>query len=253
MCCFTRPVDYVNNTRIYARFGEGVNQFIAYAMSLGADDELAMVLPVPVVTGSGEKAMKFIDLSQYPRFFEDMNRGFPAPRSSNKSPFGGVGRSLPQAKLEVVSVGSYDASFVPTVADFSRLDERFRFPNHIWKKLPGYFNYGFAVFKLKPTHGPVHPMAFSVPSAHPEQLFFPTVHIHEGEIHAKAEFDHTLYCQGGNINAKGWQESPGIALQFMKCGLTHHMVSPNHHIYRRKMNGNLANGDLLLQAGKLPA
>ncbi|TLD70411.1 hypothetical protein FEM03_11810 [Phragmitibacter flavus] len=253
MCCFTRPVDYVNNTRIFARLGDGVNQFIAYAMSIGANEELAMVLPVPVVPNSGEKAMKFIDLSKYPRFFEDMESGFPALRRKQAGPFS-TDRATPRAaKLEVVSVGSYDASFVPTVADFTRLDERFRFPADTWKKLPGYANYGFAVFKLKPTRGPVHPMAFTFPSAHPQQLFFPTVHIHDGEVHAKAEFDHTLYCQGGNINAKDWQESPGIAIQFMKCGLTHHMVPPNHHIYRRKMNGNLANGDLLLQASKLPA
>jgi hypothetical protein len=254
MCCFSRPVLDVSNTKIFARLGNGVEQFIAYAMNLSANEDLSMVLPIPVVPGSGEKAVKFINLEKYPKLFDDLWKGFPAPvsRSRGGDPFGAVPASIPQ-KLEVQSVGAFDASFVPTIADFSRLDERFRLPDGVWKKLPGYANFGFAVFKLKSVHGPVHPMAFSFPSSMPQSLFFPTLHIHDGQIHAKEEFDHTLYCQGGGINAKDWQESPGIAVQFVKCGLTHDMVSPKHHVYRRQMKGMQENGDVLLRAGKVAA
>ena len=37
-------------------------------------------------------------------------------------------------------------------------------------------------------------MAFDFPRA-AKKLFFPTVHIHDGKVHDKADFDHALYCQ----------------------------------------------------------
>jgi hypothetical protein len=251
MCCFSRPVQDVSDTKIFARLGSGVTQYLAYAMSMIAKEDLSMVLPIPVVKGSDEKAVKFINLEKYPQMFEDLWRGFPAPRSAAADPFGAVPPAA-APKLEVQSVGAFDASFVPTIADFSRLDERFRLPPDVWQKLPGYAYFGFAVFKLKAAHGPVHPMAFSFPSASPQTLFFPTLHIHDGQIHEKETFDHTLYAQGGGINVRDWQESSGVALQFVKCGLTQDMVSPANHVYRRQIHGLYANGDILLKASKVP-
>lgn len=250
MCCFTQPVKSVGATSIFARMGAGAEQYIAYAMSLEARGSLAMVLPVPVVKGSGEDAMKFINLEKYPTLFDDLEDGFPVEYPSGSK---AVMPVAPPGELKVHSVGAFDASFVPTIADFGRLDKRFRFPEKIWKRLPGYADYGFAVFKLKKPRGPVHPMAFSFPSATPQTLFFPTLHIHDGEIHADAEFDHTLYCQGRGIRAESWRESPRIAMQFVQCEQTEGLVSPKHHVYRRRMYGLEANGDVLLRAGKLVA
>ena len=251
MCCFTQPVESVSSTKIFARMGRAGEQYVAYAMSLEARRTLAMVLPVPVVKGAGEDAMRFINLEKYPALFDDLWDGFPVSTLTR----GGksVAAVMPPQTLKVRKVGSYDASFVPTIADFSRLDARFRFPDDVWRRLPGYRDYGFAVFKLRRSRGKVHPMAFSFPSATPQTLFFPTLHIHDGEIHAEAEFDHTLYCQGGGINAKGWRESPRIAMQFVKAELTEGLVLPNHHVYQRKMRGMLANGDVLLRARVLAA
>ena len=126
MCCFSRPVQSVSATHIFARSGADGRQFLVYSMTLRAKEELAMVLPLPVKPGSGEKAVSFIDLTDYADFFADLGKGFPEPlaaQTPDKS------RSLggsPLAKLEVVTVGSFEASFVPTTADFSRLDERDR-------------------------------------------------------------------------------------------------------------------------------
>ena len=78
MCCFSRPVQDVSSTKIFARVGNGVDQFVAYAMNLVASEDLSMVLPIPVVPGSGEKAVKFISLEKYPAFFDDLWKGFPA-------------------------------------------------------------------------------------------------------------------------------------------------------------------------------
>lgn len=254
MCCFSRPVQDVSDTKIFARLGEGVSQFLAYAMSLTAKEELAMVLPLPVVKGSGEDAVKFINLEKYPQLFEDLWKGFPPPRSATSyGPKPATAVATAQAPLKVQSVGSFDASFVPTIADFSRLDERFRLPADVWTKLPGYADYGFAVFKFKAAHGAAHPMAFSFPSATPQTLFYPTLHIHDGQIHNKEKFDHTLYAQGSGINARDWEESAGLASQFVKCGLTHGLVLPEHHVYLRRIQGLYANGDILLKASKAVA
>ena len=254
MCCFSQPVLSVSNTNIFARMGEGIDQFVIYAMSLSARTDLAMVLPIPVAKGSGEKAVKFYNLEKYPSLFQDMAKGFPRLDHIyySSGPFSAepAGRSQ---TLEVVGVGSFEASFVPSVADFVRLDKRFRLADDVWKKLPGYAEFGFAVFKLRAGNSPVHPMAFSFPSAIPQTLFFPTVHIHDGEVHEKAEFDHTLYCQATGLNHRDWEESPSLAVTFLKCGLAHNIVQAGHHVHRRVLHGMLANGDVVVRASKLPA
>jgi hypothetical protein len=251
MCCFSRPVEEVKNTRIFARVGAKGNQVIVYQMALDAKEDLAMVLPIPVAKGTGEDGVTFFDLSGYPGLFEDLGRLFPMPKSAGE-PFGGVSRGVGAAKLKVQSVGAYDASFVPGLADFSRLDERFRLPVGVWDEVPGYAGFGFAVFKLKAVHGEVHPMAFVFPTATPEQVFFPTLHIHDGKVHDKEVFDHTLYLQGERgPRWGGWEESPGLPVAGVKCGLTHGMVRPDLHVYRQVMRGKFANGDVVaeLRAG----
>ena len=40
-----------------------------------------------------------------------------------------------------------------------------------------------------------HPMAFEFPRRDPDTLFFPTVHVHDGRVHAEARFDHSLFWQ----------------------------------------------------------
>ena len=84
---------------------------------------------------------------------------------------------------------------MPHQDDFARLDPRFSIPKTIWAQLPEYDNYGFAVFKLKAGEKSVHPMAFAFPRRSPDELFFPTVHVHHNEVEPTADFDHELYYQ----------------------------------------------------------
>ena len=193
MCCFSGPVKSVSNTKIFARPGKGDEQFLVYRMSYQANNSVAMVLPLPVRPGAGEDAVKFIDLKEYPSFFDDLESGFPhedvvvtARRAAQPACL-----SFEAPPLAVVQVGDFEASFVPTVKDFSRLDKRFRLPDSAWKALPCYKDFGFAVFKLKPDKQDVHPMAFSFPRRD-ASLFYPTVHIHDGQVHARAKVDHVL-------------------------------------------------------------
>src|SRR6185503_4592355 len=108
MCCFSRPVQSVSATHIFARSGADGRQFLVYSMTLRAKEDLAMVLPLPVKPSSGEKAVSFIDLKDYSDFFADLRKGFPEPLAQ---PSPGKSRSLgaaPDAKLEVVTVGNFE-------------------------------------------------------------------------------------------------------------------------------------------------
>jgi len=250
MCCFSRPVKSVSDTKIFARMGAKGRQFLVYSMKLDAAEPLAMVLPVPVAPGAKETDLRFINLEKYPEFFRDLNAGFPLPapsraRQSNKSV--PLDAAVP---LKVEQVGSFEASFVPTANDFSRLDERFRLPPKSFDKLKGYSKYGFAVFKLKPGNQKIHPMAFEFPAASPTRLFFPTVHIHDGEVHEKAEFDHDLYCQPSDeqrLKLHGWMESQGAAGQFVKIDKAQSVVLREEHCYKRVLRGTLANTDTFVE------
>lgn len=193
----------VASTRIFARV-EGATQWLGYQMQVGAASDVAMILPVPVVAGSGDDALRFLDLSDHETFFDDLAGLFP---SNDPSPLmalrASVSRSL-SAPLVVHSVGSFEASYVPTRADFSRLDRRFHLPEAVWDGLPRYADWGFAVFKLKKGKAKrIHPMAFRFPTRDPGRIFFPTIHVHDGELKATANFDHALYFQPPILGSGG--------------------------------------------------
>jgi len=247
MCCFSGNVQRVANTRIFARKIDAAHQAIAYQMAFSAAEDLAMILPLPVVPGSKEQAVKFINLEGYPSFFDDLDSAFPRPRSLSAEPqAGGIPRD---SALEVQSVGSFEASFVPTVDDFGRLDERFRIEPEIWRKIPSYHDFGFAVFKLKKGDHEVHPMALQFPSRHTNKLFFPTIHIHDGEVHAKEEFDHQIYCQvdrPGMFAMTKWDESPSTAKTSCKVDKSQNLLKGDLHLHRRRFKGMLDNEDIIL-------
>jgi len=241
MCCFSRRVDKVADTSIFARPSKDNKQFLVYSMLFAAKEDLAMILPLPTPKGSPEDALKFINLEKYPDFFKDMAAGFPAP----PPPRGGGDKGPPKDKphLVVVEVGAFEASFVPSVKDFSRLDERFRLPADTWDELPAYKDHGFAVFKLKK----VHPMAFEFPRTDKSQLFFPTVHIHDGKVHKTATFDHALYCQGiPAMQLMRWTESPKLAGNFMKIDESQGLIDKEAHVYRLRLAGRRNNEDILV-------
>jgi hypothetical protein len=214
-------------------------------MSIAAREELAMVLPIPVKARSSDDAVRFINLKIYPTFFDSLEAGFPVLRTKGElTPL-----SLSPSSLTVHEVGDFQASFVPTVAAFSRLDKRFQLPAGTWEKLPQYKAYGFAVFKLKPGAKTIHPMAFSFPRANAKKLFFPTVHIHDGKVHPKAGFDHLLYCQrnrGEDFRLSSWRESPGLAKNFVDAAKSQNIVDPEQHCHRLELQGSLKNADTVL-------
>jgi len=240
MCCFSGPVESVSNTAIFARSGQQGRQFLVYQMTVKAVVPLAMILPLPVADNAGETAVDFIDLSAVPEFFARLNKMF-LTRSS---------RAMSPSPLRVVEVGSYVASYVPTLADFDRLDGHFRLSQQVWDQLPQYQNYGFAVFQLKEGEHKVHPMAFDFPRRNPDQLFFPTVHIHDGRVHTEAEFDHALFCpRSSQTRLSHWMESPGVAeLAFRESErqTVGQIVSHDRPVYKLELRGLLPNQDTVV-------
>lgn len=247
MCCFSRAVDLVADTNIFARSSKDGRQFLVYSMMMSAKEDLAMILPLPTPKDAKEDAVKFINLEKYAEFFKDMLTGFPVPRGLSRDDKPKDDR--PNNTLKVVEVGSFEASFVPQVKDFTRLDERFRLPVEVWDKLPQYKDSGFTVFKLKKGASKVHPMAFEFPRANPKQLFFPTVHIHDGMVHDKADFDHWLFCQksdGDATDLMKWTESAQPAGMFMKIDKAEGLLLKDAHCNRLRMKGKLKNEDVLV-------
>jgi hypothetical protein len=239
----------VSSTNIFAREAQADRQLLAYSMKLFAVEDLAMILPLPVPHGTGESDVRFIDLSGYPTLFDDLAKGYPSLVSRGR----GLSRAAPAERpaLAVVEVGSFEASFVPAVADFDRLDARFRLPENVWANVPGAERCGFAVFKLKRGETRVHPMALEFPRADPTQLFFPTLHIHDGEVHPMADFDHALFCQWGDqfwssgpSLPRAWERSTGPAKTFVEGSRTAGIIDDDAYVFRRRIVGRAPNRDV---------
>lgn len=250
MCMFSAYVPWVASTSIFARTTERGSQLLAYAMSFAAVGELAMILPLPVPPGAGEDAVRFIDLSRYPSLFVDLERAFVPPPPKSRNVFLGL---VPRpATLAVHDVGDFEASYVPTLADFARLDGRFRLPRALWGRLPAYADYGFAVFKLKgggeAAKTEVHPMALELPTRSPERTFFPTLHVHDGEVHPRAAFDHALYVQGSRTagSTPGWQPALGPMHTFVDVARTQGLVLGDAPCHRLELRGSFTNADVWL-------
>src|SRR5262249_41877254 len=165
--------------------------------------------------------------------------------------------SVAAPELAVQEVGDYIASFVPSVADFKRVDARFVIAKEIWDTIPTYKDYGFAVFQLKELSGSPHPMAFEFDTRLDATIFFPTVHIHDGTVHEKADFDHVLYAQASAFDERvsdydgpeavdkrtGFVRSNGKAKEFADAGRSAGVLDPELLVHKVSMNGLLPNRD----------
>jgi hypothetical protein len=99
----------------------------------------------------------------------------------------------------------------------------------------------------------MQPLALEFPTRDPERLFFPTLHVHDGAVHAEAAFDHTLYWQLP-AGAEAPPEDGPIALgtpmsvsrparDFMDLARAAELVDGDARCRRRGMHGMLPNHD----------
>jgi hypothetical protein len=247
MCCFAGHVSDVSGTNIFARVGAD-RQHLVYEMTFTSNDQTAMILPIPTASGRPEDVVTFVSLEGYPDFFRDLERHFQEVWAQSRT----LGGGLPSPSLKVYLVGAFEASFVPRLEDFDRLDVRFRLPPHVWRQLPVYESFGFVVFKLQPgTRASVHPMAFSFRTRDPETVFFPTVHVHDTLVHEMADFDHILYTQNEPARGSSWPRTfwmPGgvAASRYLKVERTSGLVSKNVPCFQMAVIGRFPNRDIVV-------
>jgi len=224
-----------------------------------------MILPLPTQLPSTDQ-VSFVNLSGYDGFFRDMDRCFPQPLEM-RSKGVAVARASPR-NLMVHRVGAFDASFVPALADFHRLDLRFRLPEDVWKQLPLYSDFGFAVFQLRSGDMRIHPMALSFRTRNSTALFFPTAHVHDGSgrgddppvANSIAEYGPSkfrkpfwlrrLFSRHGSISE--WVHGSVLPCDVMNFGnsimsdKTKGLVDPLTPVARCKLAGPLPNRDTWL-------
>lgn len=265
MCMFSKPIPdrHISATQIYARPLDDGRQALVYSMNLEYDDDVAMILPLPVPMGAAEDGVGFVDLSGYASLFADLHAGYPNLIFSR-----GRGGPSTRETLKVHAVGEFEASFVPALSEMDRLDERFRLPSSVWSALPHYADWGFCVFKLAPRQPSligrvpgggartIHPMALTFPRRDPSRLYFPTTHVHDGQVHRQAHFDHALYLQGTNGHRSppetprglgaAWERAQGPAAAHVKVEKAAGLVAPAEYVWRCKLRGELPNRDLFV-------
>src|SRR5262245_26129520 len=113
MCCFSRPTT-VHGTRIFARRTGPTSQALVYQMKYESHEATAMILPLPVALPAAEASVRWKSLKEYPKLFEDLEKGFPyVERHASGSKGVAVSAAAPEAQIAVHEVGDYIASFVP--------------------------------------------------------------------------------------------------------------------------------------------
>lgn len=268
MCIFSQPVQSVSQTRIFARAMSDGWQYLVYQMKFQSQTLNAMILPLPIQLPANEDdSLEFISLKQYDDFFTDLDRLFPIVLPTAPATRGAVGAmNDAPINLKVHDVGDFVASFVPTMSDFGRLDPQFRVPAESWEQIPRYSDYGFAVFQLKSLAGKPHPMAFKFKSrlnaTGQSSVFFPTVHIHDGQVHDREQFDHRLYLQASEFDeACGRYVERGYSVQDQTTGYVRSKWAAARHcdiqssegilnaqglVHRKDMKGHFANSDVIV-------
>ncbi len=235
MGCFSGDVTRVANTRIFARATEQGTQILVVQLDYAADTDIALIVPLPTPQATATDGVKFIDLATYPDFFGALQGGFPIARSGPPE--------LPSTSaVPARGVGTLNASFLPSRADFANLESQYRIPDEVWDQLPEYSDYGFAVIKLSADAHTVPPMALDFPMRDPHLLYFPTVSIQKNTVPENAYFDHDLFCQ----SHVGWMRSYDTARSFMDTELVGNVIDPNFRVERFTVLGIHPNSDIVL-------
>jgi hypothetical protein len=247
MCIFSRHIEHVAATKIFARGLADGRQVLIYAMDVAMAEDLAMVLPLPVPANGPDDAVELVSLEGYPTLFDDLKRAFPSAVPALRGK--GIEDLEQSLSLAVHTVGAFEASFVPHPRDFARLDARFRLPGRVLDALPAYADWGFAVFQLRAARDgtSVHPMALRFPRRDRTAVFFPTVHVHDGSVPATAAFDHALYAQHV-AGDRMWIASLGPLAAFVPHQRAGGLVDGDAPGVVKEIRGQQPNRDVWLRA-----
>jgi hypothetical protein len=86
-------------------------------------------------------------------------------------------------------------------------------------------------------------MGIEFTTRHPNAVYFPTVHIHDGQVHPTEHFDHSLYLQGTGPHGR---PSSGPVETYVDVARTRDIVRAGAPCQLVEMRGDFANRDIFL-------
>lgn len=92
-------------------------------------------------------------------------------------------------------------------------------------------------------------MAFRFPTRLGDAIYFPTLHIHNGDLPETARFDPSLYCQTDLIEEStmsNWMRSPDVAEEFMDVSNAAGIIDGNSKCWCMRLRGKLTNTDVIV-------
>lgn len=212
MCIILSKVDKVSNTKIYVSPDkENKRQLTIYSNEVATKTKNAMILPVP-----NPESIELLDLSNYPKFFEDCENCFYNLPTLSMRSFNPHSAYASASMLPVVRVGSYLASIVPSFDDFVRIDRTvFDVNDDLFPILAKNYkeNFGFIICLLEEGNHTYHPFAYTHLMKDKNRLFIPTRHYHPGGASSYADWDHVIYSpitELHNTRDKKFRDSQGM-------------------------------------------
>jgi hypothetical protein len=96
-------------------------------------------------------------------------------------------------------------------------------------------------------------MAFTFPRRDLSTVFFPTVHVHDGEVHDQAHFDHTLYVQhDGDLSATYWNRGVTPRHVHLDIGRSKGLIDADVTMQSIGLRGTRTNQDTWVRIGAPP-
>ncbi len=224
MCILLHGVEDIGDTKIFvapnAKQTKQITVFKNFIKN-GAPNN-AIILPCPY-----PETIEFISLENFKKFFTTCEKLFlMAPET-----------------LFVQQLGSYIATVVPSISDFSKLDEKFVVTQDCLNLLRDeYFgkNMGFIVCQLMEGAQNYHPFGYS--HKLPPKLFLPTKH-YNGERKAFEKFNHNIYVYNGicmsdlNYKISLYTRTAENYLELFEIGKC-------HTFYKYRISGVFRNTDI---------
>ena len=182
MCLISTEIQQVSKTKILvAPNSDNTRQLVVYSNYVNnVSNSNAMVLPVPL-----PHTIKFIDLSNYTKLFDDCDKCFYNPNRSMTKSFSLSTNSYglkDSAPLEVFNVGSYKVSLAMNLEQISRVDARiFELSSGLKQTLQMFYYqpyWGFIICKLAKGPESYHPFAYSHDIID-SKIYIPTRHYHQ--------------------------------------------------------------------------
>ena len=207
MCIITQTVHDVSKTRIYTSLNKaGTHQVLVYQNFVDTPSKTnTMILPVP-----NPDSLTFINMEEYPEFFEDCQRCFKQRRDHEYLMRSCALSSSYTDTLPVYNLGSYNLSVAKTWQDLNRVNrDMFSFPEDLAELLRRKYDshFGFLVCRLRQGAHTYHPLAYIHEKDPCRLLFVPTFHyhVHSHSHTVDADWDHTIYSSGTDLDST-WED-----------------------------------------------